>query len=246
VSVAGPVQTGQIRKPITFHATSVAVWDGPSPASIGLPARARVGVRCAKGCCLEGHTVQIRDEADNCLGEGVLGTDPLMGADALYWSEISFPAPAVPGVFFRTAAYAPPATHAEDPEQVVHHASSARFSFRTDPMPEHVVTVRVSQEDTSAPAPDMEIRLGLYAAYTDGSGQAHIRVPTGTYTCSMRRDGFEADPVSLDVDRDLIIGIKACRSFARGIRCVAIFVRGPSVSLISGRLTSGFGIRGGA
>jgi hypothetical protein len=48
-------------EPTAPHVTSMVVWDVSSPASVGRPVTAKIGVRCAVGCSLAGYEVEVRD-----------------------------------------------------------------------------------------------------------------------------------------------------------------------------------------
>lgn len=193
----------------TPHATSMVVWDVPSPAAVGRTVTAKIGVRCEAGCILAGHNVEVRDLDGTVAGEGVLGDVPLDGTDGLFWAEVTFAAPCDTGIAFRAAAFA--AVTSEPP----HLAATAAFSFRVDPPPEHHVTVRVVHQTTGSPIDNVEVRMDLYAGSTDERGEARFDLPGGVYTCSIRKSGFEADPVAVTVDRDVELCIQAAVGLTR-------------------------------
>ena len=195
--------------PSAPHATSMVVWDVPSPAAADTPATVKVGVQCAVGCCLSGQVVEVREQAGAVLGATILGAEAAPGTDALYWGDVTFVAPPTTGVAFLSAAFAP--TNLEVP----HLGAEVSFSLRVDAPPEYQVAVRVDHQDTSAPIERVEVRLDQYAAYTDGRGEARLRVPGGRYTCSIRRIGYHADPVEIDVTADLAVHIKAGKGETR-------------------------------
>jgi hypothetical protein len=195
--------------PCAPHATSLVVWDVPSPAAAGTPATVKVGVQCAIGCCLAGQVVEVRDQAGAVLGTATLGAEVSPGTDALYWGDVTFVAPPITGVAFLSAAFAP--TNLEVP----HLGAAASFSFRVDAPPEYRVAVRVGHQDTSAPIERVEVRLDHYAAYTDVRGEAQFYVPGGRYTCSIRRIGYDASPVEIEVTADLAVHIKAGKGETR-------------------------------
>jgi hypothetical protein len=120
-----------------------------------------------------------------------------------------FAAPSEVGLAFRLASYAHGAS--EPP----HLGASTSFTFKTDPAPEHVVTVRVAHQVTTAPIQGVEVRLDLYAGSTDERGEARFNLPGGIYTCSIRKPGFEAEPITLTVDRDLELCIQAAVGLTR-------------------------------
>ena len=98
---------------------------------------------------------------------------------------------------------------------VPHLAAAASFSFRVDAAPEHRVTVRVAHPETATAIERVEVRLDHYAAYTDVRGEARLDVPGGRYTCSIRRIGYQADPVEIEVTADLVVHIKAGKGETR-------------------------------
>ena len=195
--------------PLAPHETSMVVWDVPSPAAADNPVAVKVGVQCAVGCCLAGQVVDVRDHAGALLGTAILGTEASPGTEALYWGDVPFVAPPTTGVVFLTAAFAP--TNLEVP----HFGSAASFSVRVDAPPEHRVAVRVDHQDTAAPLEKVEVRLDHYAAYTDARGEARFHVPGGRYTCSIRRIGYHAEPVEIEVAADAEVHITAGKGETR-------------------------------
>lgn len=191
-----PVVVGQ-------HKTSMAVWGVPTPVVAGSVFRVRVGVQCAGLCRLTGQFVEVRNEAGTQLGAARLGDAPLDSTPGLYWAEVELPAPTTTGVSQLVAAFAPQGSGA------AHEPSRAGFSFRTDPAPEHTLAVKVVARDTRLPVDDVEVHCGLYAACTDAQGVVAIRVPTGTYTITTRKDGFRSRPETVDVQRDQTILVEA-------------------------------------
>jgi hypothetical protein len=186
-----------------LHTTSIAVWDVPSPAAIARAFTVKIGVRCSAMCRLSGQCVEIRDPAGVRIGAGRLGETPWAGTSALYWATIELTAPAAEGLAFWSVAFA--AANLELP----HADTSASFSFRTDKIPEHRVTVHVVSGETAAPIKDVEVRLGLYRVSTDERGQAYIDVPSGTYDVSIRKDGYRTEPMRVDVYGDRAVRIEA-------------------------------------
>ena len=191
------------------HATSMVVWDVPSPAAVDAPAAVKVGVQCIRGCCLAGLVVEVRDQAGAVLGAASLGSEVSPGTEGLYWTEVTFVAAAATGVAFLSARFA--ATNLEVP----HLDAATSFSLRVDAPPECQVAVRVDHLNTSEPIERVEVRLDHYAAYTDARGEARFRVPAGRYTCSIRRMGYHADAVEIDVTADVAIQIKAGKGETR-------------------------------
>jgi hypothetical protein len=185
------------------HATSMAVWDVPSPVVVNQPFRVKVGVTCAATCPLAGRLIDVCDEAGIQIGEGRLGDTPWPGTSALYVAELELAAPATEGIVPWSARFA-----AVEPG-VPHEASSTPFSFRTARPPEHRVTVRLTDRETQVPLEDVEVRLGVYRASTDARGLARFELPGGVYSLGAWRVGYEALPRTVDVDTDLLLEVEA-------------------------------------
>ena len=194
------------------HTPSMVVWDAPSPVVIARPFLVKVGVRCSAGCRLAGRTVEVLDEGGAIVGTGTLGLAPWTGTDALYWAAISVRGPISAGPGFWTAR-APAAS--SDPR---HGAAAAAFGFRADRTPEHRVTITVTQRDTGTPVASVEVRLGVYVRTTDERGVATAELPAGAYALTIRKDGFAADPVTLDVLDDMAVDVVASTVSTRADR----------------------------
>ena len=184
------------------HTCSIAVWDVPSPASMGEPLQIKIGVRCSAACQLGGCLVEIHDEAGTKIGEGKLDDHPRSGTSALYWTEIEMETPVTEDVHFRTVVFM--GTGPELP----HEKSDTSFSFRTDKPKQHWATVTVIEKSTRAAVGDVEVRCGHYMASTDKSGIAKIALPQGTFEVSMRKDGFQAQPFDITVNADLVVDLE--------------------------------------
>jgi hypothetical protein len=191
------------------HSTSMVVWDVPSPAAANTVATVKVGVQCAEGCSLAGQIVELRDQTGAVVGTAPLGSEPSPGTDILHWVSVTFVAPATTGVAFLSAGCTP--RNLESP----HLCATASFSVRVDAAPEHRVTVRVTHHDTAAPIERVEVRLDHYAAYTDVQGEATLDVPGGRYACTIRRLGYQADPVEIEVTADRVVHIQAGKGETR-------------------------------
>jgi hypothetical protein len=193
--------------PIDFktiaHRSSMAVWDVPSPVPVNGSFKMKAGVRCSASCKLVGQLFEVRDEAGTRLGEGTLGEAPWTGTSGLYWGEVELRAPATEGILFWSVTF--PAVGVELP----HERASASFTVRTDQPPEHRVTVKVVEENTRAVVGDVEVRLGLYKAWTDEHGVVTVPLPKGSFEVSIRKDGFTAQPLTLDVNDDLTVEVQA-------------------------------------
>ena len=193
--------------PIAFrtkpHGTSMAVWDAPSPVVMNESFKVKVGIKCSASCQLTGHLVEIRNEAGNKIGEGALGETAWPGTGSLYWAEVALTAPAAEEVPSWTVVFA--AAELALP----HEATSATFTFRTAQPSENRVTIRIIANETGGPIEDVEVRLGVYEVFTDERGLTTVEVPKGTYDLTMRKDGYEAQPITLEVRKDVTIQVEA-------------------------------------
>ena len=184
------------RVPLPFatipHKTSLAVWNVRSPVIAESAVMVRVGMRCSAACRLTGRAIEVVDDSGTTVARATLGETPWMDTDALYWTDLEFRAPASQGV----ATYRAVTIAGADP---CHEPSTAGFSFRTTGHPEHKVTINVVDKDTGVGVSDVEVRLGLYIQSTDEHGHVTVEVPGGTYDLSIRKDGFGAAPVTVEI-----------------------------------------------
>ena len=190
--------------PVRPHATSLAVWDVPSPVVRGSPFRVRVGVRCSAGCGLGGERVVVRDDSERAVGEGVLGDEPAPGTSALYPADVKLTGPDTEGRASWSVGFA----GAERPE-FPHSGASARFSFMVAPEPEHRVTVRVVESGTGRPLGKVDVRVGVHMGSTDEDGLAAIDLPGGTYEMVACRAGWVFTSRGIEVARDVEIELEA-------------------------------------
>lgn len=194
----------EIRFRTVAHKTSMAVWDVQSPVAAGCSLEATVGVRCSAACALTGQLVQVLDDEEAINGEARLGPTPLEGTDALYWTTVGLTAPATSGLTTRLVRLA-------DTLGVPHEPVRASFTFMTTPPSECRVVLTVMAAESGSHVPDTEVRVGLFRAVTDGQGAARVDVPRGSYEVTIRRDGYDAVPFSLDVTSDMAVTIEAKR-----------------------------------
>ena len=180
------------------HPTSIAVWDVPSPVIVDRDFEVKVGVKCSALCRLTGRGVEIRDGAGDRVARATLGEATWPGTDSLYWAEVALPGPVTKAVSVWSVTFL-----AAD----VHEAASATFSCRAARPPEHTATIQVAARDTGAPVEGVEVRLGAYEAFTDRRGLATVEVPTGSYDLTIRKDGYAADPVSVEMSRDTTVDL---------------------------------------
>jgi hypothetical protein len=151
--------------PRPSSAASLAVWDIPAPAVVGEQFAVKVGAKSPAGDDLRGHRVEVRDAGGGVIGEGRLGETPWAGTEALYWAEVSLPAPADEGIATLSARC---------------HGAEAQFSIAVARAADHTLTVKVVAKETAAPIADAELRLGVYRATTDRDGLATLRVCKGS------------------------------------------------------------------
>jgi hypothetical protein len=185
------------------HATSMAVWDVPSPVVMNRSFRLKVGVKCSTTCRLAGQLIEVRDDRGTQIGEGRLGEAPWPGTSALYVAEVELAAPATEATVAWSAVFA------ATPPGLPHETVQATFSFRTARPPEHRVTIQVKDKETEAPLEHVDVRLGGYRALTDAHGVASLELPRGTYSLEAWRIDYETLPKVVEVDQDLMIQLEA-------------------------------------
>jgi hypothetical protein len=185
------------------HTTSMAVWDVPSPVVMHRSFNVKVGVKCSVRCQLTGHLIEVQNAAGTKIGEGRLRETPWPGSTALYWAEVGLAAPVMEEVSSWMATF-----RAAD-MSLAHGETSATFSFRTAKPPENRVTIKVTAKEIGVPVEDVEIRLGLYAVFTDDRGLATVEVPSGAYGLTIRKDGYQAQPLTVEVSEDLTVQVEA-------------------------------------
>ena len=185
------------------HATSVAVWDLPSPVVIGQEFSAKIGIRCSAECRLTEKRFEVRDEAGTRVGEGSLGEEPWAGTQALYWAEVLLDAPASEGSFTWSAGLVAADLGSS------HREASAVVGFCTVGPPEHSVAVEVVRDDTGDPIDKVDVRMGIYRASTDERGMARFELPSGEFDLHAWKPGFATDPATVEVIGDLEVRIEA-------------------------------------
>jgi hypothetical protein len=185
------------------HATSLAVWDVPSPVVRGAKFTISAGAKCTSACALAGKVIEIRDEAGVLIGSGELGDAPAPGTTALVFTTIALKAPRKLAQHSWTASFEPREL------KLAHGRATARFSFITVAEPEHSVSVKVVDKKTKGPIAGAQVRLGVYRAETDETGAAEIRVPTGTFELAVMRPGYRMPERKVEVVKDVRVRIKA-------------------------------------
>ena len=204
-SEAGERAEGSLPLILTIvpHATSLAVWDNPSPVVRGARFEVKVGAKCSASCGLGGRTVEIRDEANNVMGSGALGDATWAGTTSLYWTTLQLKAPRKLGLHAWTVSFSPADL------TLPHGGATSRFSFVTVAEPEHSVSVKVVNKQTKAPIGGAQVRLGLYRAVTDETGSAKLGVPAGEFPLVVTRAGYEMPERSIKVLKDVRVRIAA-------------------------------------
>lgn len=191
------------------HIISMVVWDTPLPAALGVPARIKVGAQCSQGCDLAGQKIELTRGDGAPLPGGVLDRAPAPETPALHWTELMYLPVGETGVrHFRTSCAA---AGLEEP----HEPGASVFSFRVDPQPAHAVTVRVIYEPTGEVVDDVEVRIGHYGAQTNGAGEARLNVPSGTFELSIRKFGYKAAPLAVEIGKDRTIEVFAGKGETR-------------------------------
>jgi hypothetical protein len=188
---------------VTPQATSLAAWDVPSPVVAGTRFVIKAGAKSAANATLAGRAIEVRDDAGDVAGRGVLSDAPLPGTGALYWTDIHLQAPRIEGVATWSARFE--ASELDLP----HDGAKTSFSVAVVRPPEHVLSVKVIEQATAAPIPDVELRLGAYRGTTGASGLAEIALPKGRYELRVWKVGFEAPPRPVEVGADAFVEIEA-------------------------------------
>jgi hypothetical protein len=188
---------------VTPQATSLAVWDVPSPVVAGTRFVIKAGAKSAANATLAGCVIEVCDEAGNVAASGVLSDAPLPDTGALYWADIHLQAPRTEGMATWSARF-------EASElNLPHDSATTSFSVAVVRPPEHVLSVRVIEQATAEPIPDVELRLGAYRGTTGASGLAEIALPKGRYELRLWKVGFEAPPRPVEIGADEFIEIVA-------------------------------------
>ena len=202
---AGKTAEGALPFALTVvpHATSLAVWDVPSPVVRGAKFAVKAGAKCTASCGFGDRGIEIRDEAGKLMGSATLGKTTWEGTASLYWTTLEITAPRKHGLHAWTASFSPGET------DLPHDGATSRFSFVTVPEPEHSVSVKVVNTKTKAPIANAQVRLGLYRTVTDEAGSAKVRVPKGEFPLIVTRVGYEMPEQNITVSKDVRVRIAA-------------------------------------
>ena len=182
------------------HATSIAVWDVPSPVVVSTRATIKVGVKCSANCSLAGSEIEICDQQGTRVGIGILGDLPWPAAtSALYWTEVAVEVPDAEGHHRWTVRFP------ESGPEHAHGPASHSFGFTTTRRPEHIVTVAVVDEETKRPVAGADVLLAPYRARTDAHSVATIEAPKGNYKLRVTKRGHEAFQSIVSVASDFVL-----------------------------------------
>jgi hypothetical protein len=184
---------------ITHHATSLAVWDVPSPIVISTRFKVKVGARCSAECSLAGREFAVFDQSGERLATAVLGDDCWSDTGALYWTEAELEAPGAVGYHVWEAKLPKPAM------ELPHEGASYTFSFLAVGTPEHAVTVEVVDSDTNAPIEDADVVLHPYRSKTDERGTARLMAPNGDYELYVAGIGKQIFQTAVKVAGDVAV-----------------------------------------
>jgi hypothetical protein len=186
------------------HATNLVVWDVESPVVVGGGTfTLKVGAKCAAGCGVSAHAIELRDSTGATVAAAVLADGPWPGTTALRWGSVKAPAPIAPGL----CAWSVQLPAIETP--VPHDAASCAFTFVAVPPPAHVVDIRIVEKETSAPVSDAHVRLGAYRALTDEAGVARFAVSGGTHRLCVSKAGYDVPERTVDVNGNEQVQLEA-------------------------------------
>jgi hypothetical protein len=157
------------------HATSMAVWDVPSPIVFNAKFKLKVGVKCSAECELTGKEIEIYNQEGSKVAAQTLGSVPWTATGTLYWTEVELKSPGTEGAHSWTAKFPEPDL------ELPHEGDAYTFGFRTVRPPECEVTVEVIDKDTKTPIKNAVVILRPYQGATDDGGVARVRVPKGDY-----------------------------------------------------------------
>lgn len=191
------------RTKITPNTTSLAVWSIPSPVVTGAGFAIEVGVKSSAGAALAAEEIEVRDEAGEVIARGRLGDTPYPATTALYWTNIELVAPTREGLHTWSVAFEPKGL------ALPHERASTTFGVLVVRPPEHRLTIKLIEKDTSAPIADAQVQLGAYRAVTDPLGVAEVDVPKGDYDLNVWKAGYEAPTTNVRLDSNMLIEIRA-------------------------------------
>jgi hypothetical protein len=192
-----PVRTG-----IIPHATSLAVWSIPSPVVMGTRFAIEVGAKSSAGVTFAAEHVEVRDESGAVVAQACLGDTPYTGTTALQWTSIELVAPSREGLRTWSAEFEPRET------DLPHQRASTSFSILVVGPPEHRLTIKVVEKDTSTPVADAQVRLGAYRAATNPLGLAEVDMPKGVYDLDIWKVGYAAPTSMVRLDKNMLVEVE--------------------------------------
>jgi hypothetical protein len=175
---------------------SLAVWDVPMPVVAGEKFSIKVGAKSAAGRTLAGCRVEVSDAAGAVVASGTLGDKPWPETEALYWIALDVPAPAQQQSDEYAVRFIP------DSDEPARDAVASRFSVTATAKPEHKLTVKVTEQATTAALEGVEIRLGSFRARTNAAGRAELHVCKGEYQLQLCRTAHIAPPKPINIEGD--------------------------------------------
>jgi len=185
------------------HATSLAVWDTPSPIVRNTKFTIKAGAKCTSSCAVAGRALEVRDETGKVMGSAPLSDSTWAETTSLYWTTIGLKAPRKLGLHSWSVNFA------ADDLKPAHEGGSSRFSFVTVAEPAHSVSVKVVDKKTKAPLANAQVRLGPHRAVTDESGAAKLGVPKGEFPLVVTHARYEMSERTVEVTKDLRLRIAA-------------------------------------
>jgi hypothetical protein len=194
---------GESSTPFSFtvkpHATSIAVWDVPSPVVFNSRFNPKVGIRCCAECKLTGKEIEIYDHKGAKVATTTLGDLPWTDTTALYWTEIELNAPGTEGYYTWTVTFPKPDL------ELPHEGISTTFAFRTTKPPDHVVTVEVIDVETKTPIKNAHVVLYPFRGYTDEHGVVRVSVPKGKYDLDILMQDYQPFRTTAEVAGDATV-----------------------------------------
>lgn len=181
------------------HATSMAVWDVPSPIVVGDRFRMKVGVKCSADCKLTDKHIEIYDHEGGKVATEKLGDVPWPDTGTMYWAEVELKSPGTEGYYRWTVKF--PEPDLEPP----HEAAAYTFAFRSARPPERVVTVEVIDKDTKTPIKNADVLLHPYRGCTDERGMARLMVPKGEYKLHVSKNKYETLQTTVKAASDVAV-----------------------------------------
>jgi hypothetical protein len=197
--------TVPVQSRVVPHVTSLAAWSIPSPVVMGEKFAIEVGAKSSASIALAAEQIEVRDESGIVVAQGCLGNTPYPRTTALYWTSVELTAPAREGLLTWSVGFEPKET------DLPHERTFTTFSVSVVRPPEHRLTIRVVEKDTSTLIADAQVRLGAYRAATSPSGLAEVDVPKGVYELAIWKAGYEAPTRTVSLDKNMLVEVEVFR-----------------------------------